>query len=87
MTEGVSTYYALLAEFQTAEIPLEKVSEKFFGLEPLTAASRAPNRLPCPAYRGGSQKSPWLINAMDLAEHIDKKRGNAKQLWEKFNNI
>jgi len=34
-------------------------------------------QLPIPAYRIGSQKSPWLISATDLARHIDHQRENA----------
>jgi hypothetical protein len=31
--------------------------------------------------RAGSQKSPWLISAIDLAQHIDKKRIVAARQW------
>ena len=35
--------------------------------------------LPCPAFRLGGQKSPWLISAADLAALIDQKRERAAQ--------
>lgn len=82
----VSTFFALMAEYGTAEIPLEKVCEKYFGLNPRTAAERAPKRLPCPAYRMAGQKSKWLVSAKDLAEMIDSNREKAKEEWQKFNH-
>ena len=69
------TYFGLLAEFGESEIPLERVCEKYFGLSTPKAKRRAClQQLPIPAYRAGSQKSPWLISAIDLANHIDEKR-------------
>ena len=65
------TYFGLLAEFGESEIPLERVCEKYFGLSTPKAKRRAClQQLPIPAYRAGSQKSPWLISAIDLAQHI-----------------
>jgi hypothetical protein len=37
-----STYFGLLAEFGEANIPLEKVAPKYFGLSSLEAKRRAP---------------------------------------------
>jgi hypothetical protein len=49
-------HFGLLAEFGTAEIPLEKVCEKYFGLSVTKAKRRAGmQQLPIPAYRIGSQ--------------------------------
>lgn len=82
-----STYFGLLAEFETAEIPLEKVCEKYFGLG-IDKAKRAAlmRQLPVPAYRvTGSQKSPWLVSAADLASHIDQQREKARREWIKMN--
>ena len=77
------TYFGLLAEFGTAEIPLEKVCEKYFGLSVTKAKRRAAmQQLPIPAYRIGSQKSPWLISAADLALHIDHQRESAASRWQ-----
>lgn len=82
-----STYFALLAEFGTGDIPLEICCKKYFGLSKEKAGSLARHhKLPVPAYRGGSQMSQWLINASDLANYIDKQREAAKQNWEKINN-
>ena len=73
-----STYFGLLAEFGEANIPLERVAPKYFGLSFEEARRRAPARmLPCPAFRLGGQKSPWLVSAADLAELIDARREKA----------
>lgn len=81
-----STYFGLLAEFGVAEIPLERICEKYFGLSVPKAKRRAClQQLPIPAYRVGSQKSPWLISAIDLAQHIDKQRARAAEQWAAVN--
>lgn len=74
-----STYFGLLAEFGEANIPLEKVATKYFGLSYAEARRRAPAKmLPGRAFRLGGQKSPWLVSAMDLAEVIDVQRERAR---------
>lgn len=70
-----STYFGLLAEFGEANVPLEKVAPKYFGLSFAEARRRAPaKRLPCSAFRLGGQKFPWLVSLADLAELIDRQR-------------
>ena len=73
-----STYFGLLAECGEANIPLERVAPKYFGLSYPEARRRAPTKnLPCPAFRLGGQKSPWLVSATDLAALIDVRRERA----------
>ena len=80
------TYFGLLAEFGEAEIPLQRVCEKYFGLSVSKAKRHAcMQQLPIPAYRVGSQKSPWLISAADLARHIDQQRQLATDQWASMN--
>lgn len=71
-----STYFGLLAEFDgRANIPLEEVAPRYFGLSKREACRRAASRtLPVNAFRLAGQKSPWLVSAADLAELIDKRR-------------
>lgn len=70
-----STFFGLLAEFGEANIPLDKVAPKYFGLSQQEARHRASARLlPCRAFRLGGQKSPWLVSAVDLAELIERHR-------------
>jgi hypothetical protein len=74
-----STYFGLLAEFGEANIPLDKVAPKYFGLSFQEARRRAPSKmLPCKAFRLGGQKSPWLVSAVDLADLIDRQRERAE---------
>ena len=77
--DGVnSTYFGLLAEFGEANIPLDRVAPKYFGLSSAEARRRASAKLlPCRAFRLGGQKSPWLVSATDLAELIDARRQKA----------
>jgi hypothetical protein len=73
-----NTYFGLLAEFGEANIPLERVAPKYFGLSCAEARRRAPaKQLPCRVFRLGGQKSPWLVSATDLAELIDVRRQKA----------
>ena len=70
--------FGLLAESGEANIPLERVAPKYFGLSYEEARQRARAKmLPCPAFRLGGQKSPWLVSAADLAALIDARRENA----------
>ena len=76
-----STYFGLLAEFGEANIPLARVAPKYFGLSFEEARRRAPSQLlPCPVFRLGGQKSPWLVSAADLADLIDRRRDQAGKL-------
>lgn len=73
-----SSYFGLLAEFGEANIPLDKVARKYFGLSYEEARRRAPAKLlPCRTFRLGGQKSPWLVSAVDLADLIDRQRQRA----------
>lgn len=70
-----STYFGLLAEFGEANISLDRISQKYFGLSTEEGRRRAAShRLPCRAFRLGGQKSPWLVSAADLAQLIDERR-------------
>jgi len=78
-----STYFGLLAELGEANIPLVRISLKYFGLSVGEAARRASSQqLPCRVFRLGGQKSPWLVSIADLAELIDKRRAEAGRLWD-----
>ena len=82
----VSTFFALLAEFQTSEIPLENVCEKYFGMSVQKAKQKASYQdLPLPVFKVGSQKSRWLVSVKDLANLIDTRRDEAEEIWRKLN--
>jgi len=84
---SMSSWHALCAlvhvtAFGESEIPLDRVCDKYFGLSTPKAKRRAClQQLPIPAYRASSQKSPWLISAIDLAKHIDEQRSLAARQW------
>lgn len=80
------TYFGLLAEFGAAELPLEAVAQKYFGMTAAMAARRAAlQQLPVPVYRAGSQKSPWLVSANELANWLDACKRDAEIAWQKMN--
>ena len=74
-----------MAEFGTGHIPLVKCAHHF-GFSPDEAKKAAAKQLlPVPAFRLGSQKSPWLISAGDLADYIDARRKSAEDDWARIN--
>lgn len=76
----MNTYFGLLAEFGTAHIPLDLVAKRYLGMTPNEAKRAAGLRkLPVPAIRMGSQKSPWLIPAEDLAKYLDQLKETARR--------
>ncbi|WP_082516833.1 pyocin activator PrtN family protein [Acidovorax sp. Leaf78] len=82
----MNTFFALMAEYGTAQIPVDRCAN-LFGLSPKKAEEYAcRQRLPIPAYRLGSQKSPWLVDAAKLAEYVDETKLKAKKEWDKINN-
>ncbi|MDR3003652.1 MAG: pyocin activator PrtN family protein [Acidovorax sp.] len=79
------THFALLAKFGDTNIPLEACCMDFFGIAPRKANERACLQdLPVPAYKLGGQRSPWFVDAKALAEHIDKKKAEAENDWERL---
>ena len=74
-----------MAEFETGEIPLDQVAPKYLGLSAAEASTRARKQtLPVPAYRAGSQKSPWLVAATDLAKYLDQVKEQARTDWRRI---
>ena len=79
----MNTVFFLLAEYSTGDIPLSKVAQKYFGHEEKQMQSWARlNKYPFPIYRGGSQRSQWLVNITDLASYIDKQREEAAKQYQ-----
>lgn len=61
---------------------LADVAKVFLGIEDAVTLSRlaGSGKLPFPAFRVGSEKSPWIVDVKYLAEFIDKKSIEAKQM-------
>lgn len=80
----MNTFFALMAEYGTAQIPVEKCAG-LFGLSPKKAEEYAGRQqLPVPAFRLGSQKSPWLVDAQKLAEYLDAAKLRAQDEWQRL---
>lgn len=85
----MNTLFLLMAEFNTPDIELSSVCQKYFGMSPSTAEAKANAcQLPVPTYRiGASQKAKRCINIQDLAEHIDRMRAQGREEWERVRTI
>ncbi|WP_272529223.1 MULTISPECIES: pyocin activator PrtN family protein [unclassified Providencia] len=76
----MNTVFLLMAEFETSQIPLSVVAEKFLNLTSSYADRQAAlGKLPFPTYRDDSQKAPRMVHISDLAEWIDQQRNIAKK--------
>lgn len=79
-----TTLFLLLAEFGTGQIPVERCCHHF-GMAASEATRKAARQaLPVPAFRLGTQKSPWLVSADKLAAHIDAKQAEAADEWKRI---
>ena len=84
----MNTAFLLLAEFGQADVPVEIVAERYLALDSRTAKTRAARGdLPFPAYRCGSQKTPWLVRITDLAAWIDEQRARGLAEWRERNGV
>lgn len=84
----MNTAFLLLAEFGAADVPVELVAERYLALDAKTAKARAARgALPFPAYRCGSQKTPWLVRITDLASWLDEQRAKAVSEWNQRNGV
>jgi len=81
----MKTALLLMAQYEKTAIPLEDICQEYFSCSRHTAIQKAKaSTLPVPAFQMGiSQKSPWFVHVDDLAKLIDKRRGEAKEEWEK----
>lgn len=78
------TLFLVLAEYGTAQIPVERCAKQFgMTTQEVKAAARR-QALPVPCYRLGSQKSPWVVDAVALAGHIRRKREEAEVEWKRI---
>lgn len=76
----MKTTTLLFLEYESADIPLDVVAAKYLGMAARAASNKAAKgELPFPAYRPGSQKSPWLVRITDLAAWLDAERSKAQR--------
>lgn len=83
----MNTMFLLMAEYETATIPLELVSEKYFGIKSKAEADRkaGSHKLPISAFKTGGQRSPYLVHIQDLADYIDKMAADARSARSRIN--
>lgn len=78
----MSTIKTLVAEYGTAEIPLEQICERYLGIGIKVAKERAASAgLPLPAYKT-ARNAPWHVRASDLAALIDAEAEQARERWQ-----
>ena len=76
-----------MAEFGSAQIPLDDMCKKYFNLSSAVAKREAAKQsLPIPVLKLRSgQKSQYFIKAELLAEYIDRQTQIAEQEWQAVN--
>lgn len=79
------TLFLLLAEFGTGQVPVDRCAHHFGMSTDEAKRAAARQALPVPTFRLGSQKSPWLVSANQLATHIDSKKAAAEAEWKRIN--
>ena len=83
----MNTAFLLLAQYGKADVPLSDVASDYLGMTQKEANTRAKRAaLPFPAYRVGSNKSPWLVRVTDLAAYLDAEREKAARDWKERRN-
>lgn len=83
----MNTAFLLLAQYGKADVPLAAVASDYLGMTQKEANTRATRAaLPFPAYRVGSNKSPWLVRVTDLAAYLDAEREKAERDWKERRN-
>lgn len=83
----MNTMFLLMAEFETSDIPLEKIAEKYLGISPELANRKAnAGKLKIPSYRAvDSNKAPRLVHVKDLADYLDGRRAAAREEFRQVN--
>lgn len=83
----MKTLFLVMAQYETAEIPLEKLCEEHFGMKLPQAVRKAGlHQLPVPFYKK-TGKSGYFCNAADWAEYLDKQAEHARQEWCRMNGV
>jgi hypothetical protein len=74
----VNTFFALMAEFNQAHVPVTEVAKKYYDHDEITAKRyAAKGKYPFPVFRLEGQGSKWMVAINDLADYTDKARDRA----------
>lgn len=77
------TFFALMAEYQTAAIPLKTIAQKYFGHNENQANRKARGKeYPFPVFRSGGQKSEWMVATDHLARWLDEVKAEADKQYQ-----
>jgi hypothetical protein len=80
----MNTLFLVMAQFESAEIPLDKLCDQFgLGL-PQAKRKAALHELPVPFYKKTS-KGGYFCSAKLWAEYLDKKTAAAQIEWQRMN--
>jgi hypothetical protein len=80
----MKTLFLVMAQFESAEIPLEKLCDQF-GMNTANANRKAAlHELPVPFYKKAG-KGGYFCTIEDWANYIDTKAAVARQEWQKMN--
>jgi len=81
----MKTLFLVMAQFESAEIALDKVCDQF-GLElPQAKRKAASHELPVPFYKKAT-KGGYFCSASDWAIYLDTQAAAARAEWQKMNN-
>ena len=82
----MATVFMLLAEYETGDIPLEIIVEKYFGMSRRQMCQWArEQRFPFPVFRIGSQKSRWFVDIKELSVYLTELKRDSRQRFELMN--
>ncbi len=74
--------FLLLAEFEAADIPLEKVAKKYLNISKTQANHLAAQMaLPFPTFKIGGKRAEYFVSITDLSEFLTRERDAAKREW------
>ncbi|WP_431689510.1 pyocin activator PrtN family protein [Hahella sp. NBU794] len=85
----MNTAFLLMAEYETSQIPLTVIAEKYLNITVRTEIQRKARaqQFPFAVYRAKSNASEWIVHVHDLANWIDNQREEAAKSWAAINGF
>lgn len=81
----MKTLFLVMAQYEAAEIPLEKLCKEHFGMKlPQAVRKAALHQLPVPFYKKAG-KSGYFCSLQDWADYLDKQALQARKEWCRMN--
>ncbi len=81
----MNTLFLVMAQFESAEIALDKVCDQFGLSLPAAKRKAALHDLPVPFYKKAI-KGGYFCSASDWATYLDTQAAVARAEWQKMNN-